>query len=280
MQVAALYMLSDNLASAEDYVKTALAIQPDFPAAQLVQAELYVRKGSHALALMVAGHLQKRHPKASAGYQLEGDILMGQNKAAQALPAYEKALALTKSNELTIKLAHALRESGKASEADRRLELWMQQYPKDVRVRLYKAETLLATGQHKEAAARLEAVLALQPGHVAALNNLALAYQLGKDARAQGVAEQAHGLAKANPVIMDTLGWILVEKGDTARGVALLRQASTLAPRARDIRYHLAVGLFKSGDRKGARKELDVLVSGNLQFAQAQEALALHKQLQ
>lgn len=280
MQVAALYMLSDNLASAEDFVKTALAIQPNFPAAQIAQAELYVRKGAHDLALMVAGHLQKNHPKASAGYQLEGDILIGQKKAAQALPAYEKALAFTKSNELTIKVAHALRESGKAPEADRRLALWMQQHPKDVRVQMYKAETLLAEKQYKEAAARLEAVLLLEPQHVAALNNLALAYQLAKDERAQAMAEQAHKLAKDNPVIMDTLGWILVEKGDTARGVALLRQASAAAPKARDIRYHLAVGLFKAGDKLGARKELDVLVAGNLQFAQGQDAVALHRQLQ
>ncbi|MES2321395.1 MAG: XrtA/PEP-CTERM system TPR-repeat protein PrsT [Pseudomonadota bacterium] len=280
MQVAALYMLNDNAASAEDYLKTALAIQPDFPAAQLAQAELYVRKGSHELALMVAGHIKKNHPKASAGYQLEGDILMGQKKYALALPAYEKALALTRSNELTIKLAHALRESGKPQEADKRLEQWMAQNPKDLRVPMYKAETLLAAGQYKEGAARLEAVLLLQPRHVVALNNLALAYQLGKDARAKTVAEQAFKLAKDNPAIMDTLGWILVEQGESARGVALLRQASSMAPKARDIRYHLAVALLKSGDKQGARRELDVLVAGNLQFAQAQEALALHKQLQ
>ena len=113
-----------------------------------------------------------------------------------------------------------------------------------------------------------------------ALNNLALAYQLSQDARAAQAAEAAYKLAKDQPVVMDTLGWILVEQGDTARGLPILQKASALAPKARDIRYHLAMGLHKSGDRAGARKELQTLVAGDMQFAQAAETRALLKQLQ
>lgn len=79
---------------------------------------------------------------------------------------------------------------------------------------------------------------------------------------------------------MDTFGWILVEQGDTARGLPILQKASAKAPQARDIRYHLAMGLYKSGDQAAARKELQTLVSGNMQFAQAAETRALLKQLQ
>lgn len=280
MQVAALQLLSKNPAAAEDYVKTALAMQPDFPAAQLALAELYVRKGSNELALMVAGRLQRQYPKAAAGFQLEGDVLMGQRKAAQALPFYEQALGFSKTSELAIKTANALRAAGRQEEAGKRLAHWMQQHPDDVRVQLYKAETLLADKQYKLAAGQLEATLKQYPKNVVALNNLALAYQQSRDARAQQVAEEAYLLASDQPVIMDTLGWILVEQGDTARGLAILQKASAQAPRARDIRYHVAMGLYKAGDKAAARKELEVLVSGNMQFAQADEARALLKQLQ
>ncbi|MDB5936051.1 MAG: prsT, partial [Massilia sp.] len=51
-------------------------------------------------------------------------------------------------------------------------------------------------------------------------------------------------------------------------------------PQARDIRYHMAMGLFKAGDKAAARKELETLVAGNMKFAQADEARALLKQLQ
>jgi putative PEP-CTERM system TPR-repeat lipoprotein len=280
MQVAALQLLLKQSTAAESYLKAALAMQPDFPAAQLALAELYVRKGWHELALMEAARLQRKYPKAAAGFQLEGDVLMGQSKPTQALPVYQQALAFKKSSELIIKIANALRAAGKPEEGGRRLAQWMQQHPEDVRVQLYKAETLLADKQYKLAAGQLESTLKQHPKNVVALNNLALAYQQSQDVRAQQIAEEAYTLANDQPVIMDTLGWILVEKGKTARGLSILQKASAQAPQARDIRYHMAMGLYKAGDTAAARKELELLVSGNMQFAQADEARALLKQLQ
>ena len=280
MQVAALHLLMKKPAAAEDYLKTALAMQPDFPAAQLALAEIHARKGWNELALMGAARLQRDYPKAAAGYQLEGDVLVGQNKASQALPFFEKALAFSKTSELTIKLVNALRVAGRQQEADKRLAQWMQQHPDDVRVQLYKAETLLADKKYKPAAAQLETTLKQFPNNVIALNNLALAYQQSQDTRAVEVAEQAHKLAPDEPVIMDTLGWILVEQGDAARGVPILRKARAKTPQARDIRYHLAVGLHKTGESAAARKELESLVAGDMRFAQAADTRALLKRLQ
>lgn len=280
MQVAALQLVSKQPMAAEAYLKSALAMQPDFPAAQLALAELHVRRGWHELALQIAASMQKKHPKGAAGFQLEGDVHMAHNRPAQALPAYEQALALSKTNELTIKTVNALRAGGRQEEGAKRLAHWMRVHPGDVRVQLYKAETLLADKQYKLAAGQLEATLKQHPKNVIALNNLALAYQQSQDARAQQVAEEAYKLAQDHPVIMDTLGWILVEQGDSARGLAILQQASAKAPQARDIRYHVAVGLFRAGDKAAARKELELLVSGNMKFAQADEARALLKQLQ
>lgn len=279
MQVAALEMLLGRPAAAEDYLKTALAMRPDFPAAQLLMAELYVRKGSLHLALQVASRMQKQYPKAAAGFQLEGDVLMAQNRAAQALPLYEQAFGFSKTNELTIKIANALRVAGKPDEGARRLAQWLAQHPDDVRVLLFKAETMLADKKAAQAAGQLEAIVQRYPANVAALNNLALAYQQGGDARAAQVAEHAVKLAKDDPVVMDTYGWILVEQGEAARGLAILQKASALAPQARDIRYHVAAGLFRTGDKEAARKELDKLAAGNMQFAQAHEVRALIKKL-
>lgn len=279
MQVAAVHLLMKRTGAAEEYLKAALAMQPDFPAAQLALAELYVRKGWHELALMTAAKMQRNHPKAAAGYQLEGDVYMAQGKPAQALAAYDQALSLGKSNELAIKAVNALRVAGRQEEGVHRLAAWLRQNPDDVRVQLYKAETLLADKQYKPAAAQLEATLNKAPDNVVALNNLALAYQQLQDGRAKDVAEQAYKLAKDQPVIMDTLGWILVEQGDTARGLQILQDASAKAPQARDIRYHMAMGLFKAGDKAAARKELESLVAGNMQFAQADDARALLRQL-
>lgn len=170
--------------------------------------------------------------------------------------------------------------AGLAQEADKRLAQWLQQHPDDVRVQLYKAETLLVDKKYQLAAAQLEATLERHPGNVIALNNLALAYQQSQNARAQRVAERAYELAAEEPVIMDTLGWILVEQDDTARGVPILQKALAKTPQARGVRYHLAMGLYKAGDTGAARKELESLMAGNMQFAQAADTRALPKRLQ
>jgi putative PEP-CTERM system TPR-repeat lipoprotein len=280
MQVAALHLLMKKPSNAEDYLKAALAMQPDFPAAELALAEINVRKGWHELALMGAARMQKNHPKGAAGYQLEGDILMAKKEPAQALAAYERALGFGKSSELAVKIFNALRVAGRPDEGARRLAQWLQQHPDDVRVQLYKAQTLMADQKFKPAAAQLEDTLKQQPTNVVALNNLALVYQQLRDPRAAKMAEEAYKLAGEQPVIMDTLGWILVEQGDTARGLPILQKASAKAPQARDIRYHMAMGLYKAGDQAAARRELQLLVSGNMQFAQADEVRSLLKQLQ
>jgi Flp pilus assembly protein TadD len=116
------------------------------------------------------------------------------------------------------------------------------------------------------------------PNNPIILNNLALAYQQEKDARATATAELAFKYAPDSPEVMDTLGWLLVEQGNTARGLPLLQKAASLSPKA-DVRYHLAVALNKSGDKAGARKELEKLLSGNTDFAKVGEAKALLKTL-
>ena len=279
MQVAALRVLMKNPAQAEADLKGVLAMQPDFPAAQLQLAELYVRKGSYDLALMQAERMQRLHPKDSAGYHLQGDILMAKRQPAAALPAFERAAALGPTSELAIKIDNALRLTGRQAEAEKRLAAWLAAHPDDQRALAYRAQTWSAAGGVKRAAGQLEALVQRAPGNVVALNNLALAYQKLGDARALPTAEAAYKLAQAQPNVIDTLAWILVEQGQAPRAVELLRKAQGMAPDAQAIRYHLAAALAAAGQRDAARKELDAVLAGDMQFAQADEARRLSEKL-
>lgn len=275
MQVGALEVLLKQEIAAESSFKEVLAIQPDFPAAQLALAELYVRKGRHELALMMAGQLQRRHPKASAGHQLEGDILMARQQPARALEAYGRAFAFTPNAELTIKISHALRLAGKPDQAAARLSQWLRAHPDDLRVQLFRAESLMREAKHAQAAAQLEAIVARHPQQAVALNNLALSYQRMGDKRARAVAEKAVAAAGGQPGVVDTLAWILVEEGEVARGLAMLKEAHAKAPQARDIRYHLAVALSRSGERAAARLHLESLLAAKGGFPEAESAKRL-----
>jgi putative PEP-CTERM system TPR-repeat lipoprotein len=278
LRLAGVHMLQQNNNAAADDLKRAVDLQPEFVPARLAQIELAMRSGRMTDAIDTARQVQKLNDKAPIGYAIEGDVLMTQNKPAQALPLYDKAFSLNKSPELMMKVLHAMTLTGKEKEAQARAAQWQKEHPDDVAVAMYLAEGSLTRKDYKPAIVQLENILKTTPNNAAALNNLAWAYQQQKDPRALATAEQAFKLAGDNPGVMDTLGWLLVEQGNTGRGLPLLQKASTIAP-APEIRYHFAVALSKSGDKQGARKELDKLLAENKPFPQIEDARALLKTL-
>jgi predicted Zn-dependent protease len=141
------------------------------------------------------------------------------------------------------------------------------------------AERLLKRNQYKAAADHYLQLNQSNPGNVVILNNLAWALSEAKDPRAVGFAEQALKLKPDNAAVMDTLGWILVQQGQTDRGIKLLQQALSKAPDAAEIHWHLAAAYEKSGDRNRARQELKRLLDSGRAFPQEKQAQDLLKQL-
>jgi Flp pilus assembly protein TadD len=178
-----------------------------------------------------------------------------------------------------VKIAEVNKALGKGKEVQPMLAQWHKAHPEEPVVAMYLAENYLAQKEFKPAIAVLQDILKANPNNAVALNNLAWAYQQEKDPRALATAEQALQVTRDSPAVMDTLGWLLVEQGNTQRAVPLLQKAATLAPRSAEIRYHLAYGLSKAGDKVGARKELDKLLAENQPFAQLDEARSLRSTL-
>jgi FimV-like protein len=75
--------------------------------------------------------------------------------------------------------------------------------------------------------------------------------------------------------VTNTYGWVLVQRGETARGIETMRRAIALDPNESVRRLYLAKALIKSGDKAGARKELEVVASkGGGTQAEAQQLLS------
>lgn len=156
---------------------------------------------------------------------------------------------------------------------------WLKAQPKDVAARTYLAQAYMTRGDNKLAIEQYQEMLRNQPGNPFALNNLAWLYYREKDPRALEVAEQVYKLQPNAATIADTLGWILLDQGKTARGVEILQKAAALAPENPEIGYHYAVALAKSGDKQKARQQLESLFATGKDFPQQDEAKALLKQL-
>jgi putative PEP-CTERM system TPR-repeat lipoprotein len=268
----------DNSAARASLEK-ALALAPAFHDAEMLLAAVELGAGRHAEALKIAQQIQKKRPQSASGPTLQGDILMAQKNYAAALKAYETALALNNTGLLAVKVHQALSAAGRVKEADTRLAQWLKTRPEDTAARSYLAGNYIKANRFPQAIEQYEILLAAHPGNVQVLNNLAWLYHREKDARALATAERAYRLAPHHPEVMDTLGTILIDQGQTRRGLQLLQKAATEAPASTAIRYHLAVALAKSGDRVRARKVLEDLLANHANFPQRAEAQALLRQL-
>ncbi|MBA4141412.1 MAG: PEP-CTERM system TPR-repeat protein PrsT [Nitrosospira sp.] len=279
-RIASIHAAAQNFSAAADALRRALTIKPDYLEAQMAQVALESRQDNDEKAIAMSRQIQKQHPKSPAGHIAEGDLLMKQGNPALATKAYEQALAASKTQPVMLKLHAALSQAGKSKEANSRLLQWLKETPSNIPLRMYLAQVYLADGQTKSAIEQYQSILQQDPNYIPAINNLATAYQQEKNPLAQEYAEKAYQLAPDNPAIMDTLGWILVEQGNTGRGLPLLQKAVSLAPEVEEIRYHFAVGLVKSGDKARGRKELEKSLSSGRNFTTINEAKALLKQIQ
>ncbi|HWR93104.1 MAG TPA: tetratricopeptide repeat protein, partial [Desulfobacterales bacterium] len=173
----------------------------------------------------------------------------------------------------------ALGASGSVAEAEKFAAAWQKEHPKDNAFRIYLAELATARKDYAGAVAIYKGLLEQQPKNAVLLNNLAWNAGQLKDPKALEYAEKANELSPNQPAILDTLGVLLVEKGDTARGVELLRKASSLAPQAGAVRLNLAKALIKAGQKDAAKKELDTLAQLGDKFPAQKEVAELMKGL-
>lgn len=268
----------DRLAATAS-LRQAESIDADFLPTQdtLIQIEMDNARPESALA--IARKMQTRQPKSPFGFEREGDVLLAQKRHTQAAKAYQHAIELGARTAALIKLHRALTQTGDIKAAEQLLNGWINQHPTDMVVHDYAAAYFLATGRNRDAIQQYEILLKTSRNNAVALNNLATLYLSEKNGHAQATAEEALKLKPNQPNIMDTLAWILLEKGQTTKAIELLKSAVSLAPRAGGIRYHYAVALARAGKKHEARKELEDAIASGEKFTELENAKAMLKDL-
>lgn len=280
LNLALAQISANQLNAARTNLQKAIRLKPDLIRAQYSLMQLELTNKKYEPALQIARQIQTLQPKSPIGFGSEADILMAQRKYAQSVRLYEQAFARGAGATGLIKLHRANYSAGNKAVADQHLKSLIKQYPTDSVARLYAAEALTSSGRIREAITSYEEVLKVKPNDIVALNNLAGLYHKERDNRALPMAEKALKLAPNQPPILDTVGWMLVENGELARGLDLLRNATSQAPNALTIKYHYAVALARSGKSVDAKKELESIINTRNHFPELESAKSLLKSLQ
>ena len=270
---------ANDKAAAMQSLRKALSMKSDLIEAQRGIIMLELDAGRTPEALAMARQVQSQRPREAAGYILEGDIHVFKKSFPEAAAVFRTGLKQTGASEFAIRLYASLYAGGNTAEADRFADGYLREHAKDLQFRLYLAQTANSRKDYATASKHYRALLDAQPNNPAVLNNLAWSSARLKDPKAIEYAEKAYKLAPDQPAIVDTLGELLLEKGDTARALELAQKASSLDPKNTQIQLNLAKALVKAGKKEEARKELDALAQQGEKFPAQAEVSKLRQSL-
>jgi putative PEP-CTERM system TPR-repeat lipoprotein len=238
--------MNDN-EGAQSSLKKVLQLQPDFVDALVLLVKLQVKVGNLSGAFETVKAAQQRPTSAYQAYILEGDLLVEKKQPDDALASYQKALELNNNAVPLIKICalHKLVTNQKKIELF--VAQWLKANPADLTVRTFLAQSNLRERKYLQAAEYYREIIKLKPNNTDALNNLAWVYHRLNDPRALNIAEAAVAQNPGNPLAMDTLAVILLQKGEKRRSLGLLQKAATSRPADAEISTHLAWALSVNG---------------------------------
>jgi putative PEP-CTERM system TPR-repeat lipoprotein len=230
--------------------------------------------------IAAAQRLASAMPDQPAAQALEGDYLVSLKRPADSKVAYKKAFDAHPSLVLAERLSASDVRDGKTADGAKILNDWAAAHPDDVSAKFAVANFALAQKDWPKAKAGYEGLLTKdRSSDPLILNNLAVIYQRDNDPRALDYAQRAHAVAPQNAAITDTLGWIMVQKGDVANGAKFLQQAADTSPDSLDIDYHLAFALDALGKKADAMAVLKTALAAGRDFDSKKDAQSLMDKL-
>ncbi|MBD3813401.1 MAG: PEP-CTERM system TPR-repeat protein PrsT [Betaproteobacteria bacterium] len=258
-------------------LQKSVRLAPNYLDARIALAGLYAVLGQQDNALQETRTIQTLNPQSATGYNLEAELAARFKKPDASLQALARAHQTAPSSSTAATYHFALIRAGKTAQAEQVAQQWLNQHPDDSVFRMYLAGTYLQKRQTGQAVDEYRQIVKTNPNHVMALNNLAAVLEEQNDPNAFGYAQRAYGLQPANPVVMDTYGWSLLQQGKIQEATPLLKQAAQAMPETPSVQYHWAAALVKSGQTSEARALLQKLLASSQRFDERDKASALLK---
>ena len=256
----------------------AITMQPDATEPLQALALLLVKQNRTAEALKHLDDTSARVPRMPTAFNIKGDILLSTQRPGDAAAAFQAAIERDPTWWVPYRgLAHAqsaahddpgavstlLSGIGKAADA---------QFLQIDLARMYE------TMDKPDAAIQLyEATLRKNPSADVAANNLAMILITSR--KDQPSLDRAKELSQrfsssTNPAFLDTYGWVLQKRGESAAAVAILQHALTQAPQSPVFLYHLGMAQASVGLADEARSNLSRSLTSGQTFSGMEEAKA------
>jgi putative PEP-CTERM system TPR-repeat lipoprotein len=274
------YLAAKNPDRALAEAQKATDVDPKDGRSKLTLARVLMAKGRYDEAGKLSDELAADYPRDVGVADLQGSIALDRNRPADAVPAFEKAVALADNATTRTHLAMAQAKAGHSDDAEKTLTQWLDGHPDDILPQELLGDLYVSEKRWGEAQARYEAILKKAPDTPAAENNLAwLLYRKGDAAGALTHSRHAASLAPNDPRVLDTLGMALLRNQRASDAVQTLQKAATAAPDSPEIQFHFAQALVGAGNKDKARDVLRAVLATNRTFDDRQQAQQLLQDL-
>lgn len=269
------FLAQNNIASAKEEFENALTLAPGFaqPLSQLVAIAYHEKRPDEALA-----RAQKQialMPNVGGLHTVLGDIYRTRGDVDSAEQSYLRALELEpKIMGVYTQLGTIYGTSGRVDEALAKLEEGLEVDADNQSILMLTGMLYQQKGDNQKAEEAYEKIIANNPGFAPASNNLAylISERGGDQDRALELAQNAKEADPDNPMITDTLGWILYKRGLYQRALGLFQEAVEKVPNNAEIQYHLGMTYYHLEDRERAKEVLTRALELSADFPGAEEA--------
>ena len=270
-QLVALQLGTQNWEAARHSLHEALLVHPgDADLLRSLVGVTLAEQGEGA-ALDEIRTLQDEAANRLGARTLVADLAMFTHHFKQAAEGYAALLKVTRTQALALQASQAYQAAGRPDLARNLLGEWLETKPEDVDIAKALAVLDIANHQLDDARLLLEGVLQRQPTDVVALNNLAWVYGQQQDPRALETARRSFAIVP-EPHSADTLGWILLARGDAATALPLLTQAANSMKDNPGAQFHYAAALKANGKLAQAADVLRPISAQSRPFDEQQAA--------
>lgn len=284
LSAAEAYRRAGDRANAVRSLRQALTNDSRSLPAQEMLFALELRASHFPQSLEIAREVQSQRPLLAQGYQWEGAVHEAQRKWDAALTAYKRGIDRFRADKrdpslLAVRMHQALLAAKRIPEAAKFGDEWVLSNPDDVAFRFYLGDLELARREWAAAERHYRAVLAKDPRHALAANNIAAVLVRMNRPEAVDMAREAVKLAPSSADAQDTLAMSLAAAKQWDAAIEAQRKSISLAPTSSMLKIKLARLLIDAGRKSDAERELKELQALGGKFDRQIEVEALLKTL-